>query len=61
MNYILVVFMVSFPPEQIGPFNNVFACELAANQIKIVRPKTASVCVDLNAKPHHWNGKPVPK
>jgi hypothetical protein len=48
MNYILVVFMVNFPPEQIGPFNNVFACELAADQIKIVRPKTASVCVDLN-------------
>lgn len=61
MSYTLLVFMLSGPPTQIGPFDNVFACEMAANQIKTVRPKTASVCLNLKARPHHWNGKDLPK
>ncbi len=67
MKYILVIFLIGQPPAQIGPFGNVFACEQAAAQVKQAhggipvsqRPRT--VCINLAAKPHHWNGKVVPK
>lgn len=62
MKYILVFITgVSVPPQQVGPFDNVFACEQAHNQIKQLAPKTRAVCVNLEAKPHHWNGKKIPK
>lgn len=64
MRYILVVFLLGESPAQIGPFDNIFACEQAAEQIKLASLATQrarGVCVNLKAKPHHWNGKPVPK
>jgi len=49
-------------PEQIGPFKGLFACEIAATQIKTVDNRVrATVCLSLNHKPLHWNGKEIPK
>lgn len=64
MEYILVVFYLGLPPSQIGPFNNVFACEQAAEQIRmassrVVSARARTACINLKAKPHHWNGKSV--
>lgn len=68
MKYILVLFMFAEPPLQIGPFGNVFACEQAAVQLMHARGHSTSVnrkhravCVNLDAKPHHWNGKTLKK
>lgn len=62
MKYLLVVFLLGESPVQIGPFNNVFACEKAGEQIKLTTLATQrvrAVCVNLDARPHHWNGKPL--
>jgi len=59
VSYLLLV--VGFAvPTQIGPFDNAFACEQAANQVRVVSPKhIRTACINLKAKPHHWNGKPL--
>lgn len=64
MSYILVVYALSMPALQVGPFDNVFACEQAAAQIAAATPynkHAKTVCINLKAKPHHWNGKELPK
>ena len=49
-------------PQQIGPFKGVIACEQAAEQVKSVDNRVrATVCLSLNHKPLHWNGKEIPK
>ena len=60
MAYVLIVIGLT-TPLQIGPFGNVFACEQAAGQMKAVAstPYIKTVCVNLKANPHHWNGKPL--
>ena len=60
MKYILVL-MFTTGPQQVGPFDNVFACEQALTQVKQMAPKARGACINLEAKPHHWNGKKVPK
>ena len=42
-----------------GPFDNLVACERAASQATTLNPHSRSICVALNAKPHHGNGKPL--
>ncbi len=64
MNYILLLFLTGQPVQQVGPFDNIFACEKAAEQAKIASARAVSAragvaCVNLKAKPHHWNGKPL--
>lgn len=62
MKYILVVFLLGEQPAQIGPFDNVFACEKAGEQVKLASLATQrarAVCINLKAKPHHWNGQPL--
>lgn len=64
MKYMLIFAVFGFPPQQIGPFDNVFACEQAAAQVKLISPNTKhtrTACINLNAKPHHWNGKEIKK
>ena len=64
MKYILLWSVLGVVQPEVGPFLNVFACEKAADQVKLLSAypkKTATVCIDLNAKPHHWNGKGIPK
>lgn len=65
MKYILVLMLMGGdvpPPQQIGPFGNIFACEQAIVQLKQAYPKrVAAACINLEAKPHHWNGKKIPK
>ena len=63
MKYILVLMLAGadVAPHQIGPFDNVFACEQAVTQIRQAYSKVRAACVNLEAKPHHWNGKKVPK
>lgn len=61
MNYVLLFVMLHFPPEQIGPFDSVHACELALTQVQTLTRKVNGVCINLKAKPHHWNGKELPK
>ena len=64
MNYMLIVLFTGLMPTSIvaGPFKNVFACEKAAGQVALLdRRPSNSVCIHLNAKPHHWNGKELPK
>ena len=59
--YILLLFLLDSPAVQVGPFDNVFACEAALAQVQVVRTRARGVCVNLKAKPHHWNGKQVGK
>lgn len=61
MKYILIFMLNGVPaaPQQIGPFENVFACEQAAEQLKVMHVKIRTACVNLDAKPHHWNGKKI--
>lgn len=66
MKYILLLFLTGQPMRQIGPFDNIFACEQAAEQARLassraVSTRAGAVCINLKAKPHHWNGKDVPK
>lgn len=64
MKYILILFWfqgVSGVPTTVGPFDNVFACEKALSQAQSTVKHLKGTCVDLNAKPHHWNGKELPK
>lgn len=63
MKYFLIWVAAHTIQPPIGPFDNLFACEKAADQVKLVAyPKrSTTVCVNLNAKPHHWNGKAIPK
>jgi hypothetical protein len=61
MSYLLIVIGFTVP-LQIGPFGNVFACEQAGGQIKTIAPvrkHVKTVCINLKANPHHWNGKPL--
>lgn len=60
MKYILILFFAG-PPQQIGPFDNVFACNMALSQMQSTVKHVKGTCVDLNAKPHHWNGKEIKK
>lgn len=64
MKYILLL-VLGTTPQQIGPFDNVFACEQALTQVETVfrrfGARTKGVCINLAAKPHHWNGKKIPK
>lgn len=64
MIYILYVAYLGLavPPQQVGPFKGVIACEQAASQVKSVDSRVRStVCLSLNHKPVHWNGKEIPK
>lgn len=62
MTYILFVIFLNHT-AQIGPFPNIVACENAAVQIVAVSraPKPRTVCINLNQKAMHWNGKEIPK
>lgn len=63
MNYILYVAYITTtigaaPAQQIGPFHGLPACEVAAAQIETVDKRVRStVCLNLNRKNLHWNGK----
>jgi hypothetical protein len=49
-------------PQQVGPFKGIIACEHAAAQVQAVDNRIRStVCLSLNHKPMHWNGKELPK
>lgn len=63
MKYMLILLILGEGQQvyQIGPFSNVFACEQAVNQTKTLHRAVRSTCVNLDAKPHHWNGKALPK
>lgn len=63
MKYMLILMLAGtdVPPQQIGPFDNVFACEQAVTQIRQAYVRSRAACINLNAKPHHWNGKELPK
>lgn len=61
MNYYVLILLFTAPLGVVattaGPFTNIFACELAASQAMTLNTRSRSVCVQLNANPHHWNGK----
>ena len=61
MTYLLyLAFINATPPQQIGPFATVMACEQAAAQIKVVDNRVrGTACLNVNVKPLHWNGKPL--
>lgn len=64
MKYVLLWSLLGIPQPQLGAFDNLFACEQAANQVRLLAQKpqqVRTVCINLAAKPHHWNGKAVPK
>ncbi len=64
MIYVLYVAYLGLAvqPQQVGPFKGVIACEQAAAQVKTVDNRVRStVCLSLNHKPMHWNGKEIPK
>lgn len=63
MKYILVLMLAGtdVAPQQIGPFDNVFACEQAVSQVRLAYSRARAACVNINAKPHHWNGKEIKK
>ena len=64
MIYILYLTFIGnvTPPQQVGPFKGIIACEHAAEQVKTVDNRVRStVCLSLNHKPMHWNGKEIPK
>ena len=61
MNIYVLILLFTTPlmvaTTTVGPFDNLFACERAASQAVTLNPHSRSVCVNLKAKPHHWNGK----
>ena len=61
MNYMLLFVIFHGPVNQLGPFDNVFACERALVQVQALHKIVKGVCINLKAKPHHWNGKEIPK
>lgn len=64
MTYILFVIFLNHT-AQIGPFPGVFPCEKAAAQVTAAagyqRPRVRTVCINLQQKALHWNGKELPK
>lgn len=61
MSYVLILAIGMYAPMQIQGFNNLHGCQQALSQIQTLQKGTRGVCVDLSAKPHHWNGKDIKK
>lgn len=61
MKYILLLMIGTAPPVSVGPFDTLMGCERAAGQVATLHNRLRTVCLDLKARPHTWNGKEIPK